>query len=54
MLQNINFKRTKKWQIVPAKINNNVDPETHFAFYAVLFLKSASLQRKLQVLKDIA
>ena len=54
MLQNINFKRPKKEQIVPAEINNKVHPETHFSLSASSFLKSAVLQIKLQGLKDIS
>ena len=54
MLQNINFKRPKKEQIVPAEINNKVHPETHFSLPASSFPKSAVLQTKLQELKDIA
>ena len=34
LLQNINFKRPKKEQIVPAEINNKVHPETHFSLSA--------------------
>ena len=41
MLQNINFKRPKKEQIVPAEINNKVHPETHFSLSASSFPKSA-------------
>ena len=54
MLQYINFKRSKKKQIVPAEINNKVHPETHFSLSASSFLKSAVLQTKLQEIKDIA
>ena len=54
MLQNIDFKRPKKEQIVPAEINNKVHPETHFSLSASSFPKSAVLQTKLQELKDIA
>ena len=55
MLQNINFKRPKKEQIVRAEINNKVHhPETHFSLSASSFPKSAVLQTKLQELKDIA
>ena len=54
MLQNIDFKRPKKELIVPAEINNKVDPETNFSLSALSFLKSAALQTKLQELKDIA
>ena len=53
MLQNINFKRPKKEQIVPAEVNNKVHPETHFSLSASSFSKSAFLQTKLQELKDI-
>ena len=53
MQQNINFKRPKKEQIVPAEINNKVHPETHFSLSASSFAKSAVLQTKLQELKDI-
>ena len=53
MLQNIDFKRPKKEQIVPAEINNKVHPETHFSLPASSFPKSAALQTKLQELKDI-
>ena len=53
-LQNINFKRTKKEQIVPVEISNKVHPETHFSLSASSFSKSAVLQTKLQELKDIA
>ena len=41
MLQNIDFKRPKKELIVPAEINNKVDPETNFSLSALSFLKSA-------------
>ena len=54
MLQNVEFKRPKKEQIVPAEINNKVHPETHFSLSASSFLKSAVLQIKLQGLKDIS
>ena len=54
MLQNINFKRAKKEQIVSAEINNKVRPETHFSLSASSFSKSAVLQTKLRELKDIA
>ena len=54
MLQNIDFKRPKKEQIVPAEINNKVHPETHFSLSASSFPKSAVLQTKLQELKDVA
>ena len=54
MMQNINFKRPKKEQIVPSEINNKVHPETHFSLSSSSFLKSAVLQSKLQELKDIA
>ena len=47
MLQNIDFKRPKKEQIVPAEINNKVHPETHFSLPASSFPKSAALQTKL-------
>ena len=47
MLQNINFKRPKKEQIVPPEINNKVHPETHFSLPASLFPKSAVFQTKL-------
>ena len=53
MLQYINFKRSKKKQIVPAEINNKVHLETHFSLSASSFLKSAVLQTKLQEIKDI-
>ena len=53
MLQNINFKRPKKEQIVPAEVNDQVYPETHFSLSASSFSKSAVLQTKLQKLKDI-
>ena len=53
MQQNINFKRPKKEEIVPAEINNKVNPETHFSLSASSFPKSAVLQTKLQELKDI-
>ena len=43
MLQNINFKRSKKEQIVPAEIINKVHPETHFSLSASSFPKSAFL-----------
>ena len=53
-MQNINFKRPKKDQIVPAEINNKVHPEIHFSLCASSVLKSAVLQAKLLELKDIA
>ena len=54
MLQNIDFKRPEKEQIVPAEINNKVHPETHFSLSASSFPKSVVLQTKLQELKGIA
>ena len=53
MLENINFKRPKKEQIVPAEIDNKVHSETHFSLSASSFSKSAVLQTKLQELKDV-
>ena len=41
MLQNINFKRPKKEQIVPAEVNNKAHPDTHFSLFASSFSKSA-------------
>ena len=54
MLQNINFKRHKKEQIVPAEVNNKVHPEARFSLSASSFSKSAVLQTKFQELKAIA
>ena len=53
MLENINFKRPKKEQIVPAEIDNKVHSETHFSLSASSFSKSAVLQTKLQELKNV-
>ena len=54
MLQNVEFKRPRKEQIVPAEINNKVHTETQFSLSASSFLKSTVLQTKLPGLKDIS